>query len=54
METAFTIYQKSFFCMIHEQIPEDMLSILCYDGDSNYMLLASVEENRKSFHTTAP
>lgn len=41
METAFAVYHKGNFCMVHEQIPEDMLPILYYSGESNYMLLAT-------------
>lgn len=43
METAFSVYRKGNFCMVHEQIPEDFLPILYYSGDGKYMLLASAK-----------
>ena len=43
METAFTVYYKGNFCMVHEQIPEDLLPILYYSGEGKYMLLASAK-----------
>lgn len=41
METAFAVYHKGDFCIVHEQIPENMLPILYYRGEGNYMLLAT-------------
>lgn len=34
-------------CMVHENIPADLLPILYYDGDSNCVLLATAKEKRK-------
>lgn len=41
METAFAVYHKGNFCMVHEQIPINLLPLLYYNGDGNYMLLAT-------------
>ena len=41
METAFAVYHKGNFCMVHERIPENMLPVLYYRGEGNYMLLAT-------------
>lgn len=35
------------FCMVHEDIPVDLLPILYYDGDSDCVLLATAKEKRK-------
>lgn len=32
------------FCMVHELIPEELLPILYYRGDGNYMLLATAKQ----------
>ncbi len=44
MKNAFTIRHSGNFCMVHEQIPNDLLPILYYGGDGNHMLLASNKE----------
>ena len=41
MKTAFGIYHNWNFCMVHEQIPFNLLPILYYRGEGDYMLLAS-------------
>ena len=41
MEIAFAVYHKGDFCIVHERIPENMLPILYYRGEGNYMLLAT-------------
>ena len=28
------------YCMVHEDLPEEMLPVLYYNGDGDYMLLA--------------
>lgn len=43
MEEAFAVFHKVDFCMVHEQIPDVMLPILYYQGDGEYMLLASAK-----------
>lgn len=35
------------FCMVHEDIPEILLPVLYYDGDSDYVLLATTKKKRK-------
>ena len=41
LETVYAVYHGVNFCMVHEQIPSDLLPILYYNGDGNYMLLAT-------------
>lgn len=37
----------SNFCMVHEDIPPYLLPILYYDGDSDYVLLATAKDKRR-------
>lgn len=41
MKNAFGISHRANFCMVHENILEEMLPILYYSGDGQYMLLAT-------------
>ena len=34
-------------CMVHENIPADLLPILYYDGDSDCVLLATAKDKRR-------
>jgi hypothetical protein len=43
MKDAFETFHGFNFCMVHENIPEEMLPILYYSGDGNYMLLATAK-----------
>ena len=38
---------RSYFCMVHEDIPPYLLPILYYDGDSDCVLLATAKDKRK-------
>lgn len=40
------ITDYSNYCLVHEHIPSDLLPILYYKGDGNYMLLATNKINR--------
>lgn len=40
---TFQINHGSNFCMAHEHIPQELLPILYYEGDGDYMLLASAK-----------
>ena len=44
MEATFSIYHTGNFCMVNEQITPELLPILYYKGDGNYMLLATKKE----------
>ena len=51
MEATFSIYHTGDFCMVNEQITPELLPILYYKGDGNYMLLATKkEEDCKSIY----
>lgn len=41
MKASFAVYHNGNFCMVHEQIPTELLPILYYSGEGKYMLLAS-------------
>lgn len=43
VKDAFETFHGFNFCMVHENIPEEMLPILYYSGDGNYMLLATAK-----------
>lgn len=43
MKSAYNIQHISNFCKVHENIPEEMLPILYYNGDGKYMLLATAK-----------
>ena len=35
------------FCMVHEYIPEILLPVLYYDGDSDCVLLANAKDKKR-------
>lgn len=41
MKAVDSVHHKGNFCMVHEQVPSDMLPILYYRGEGNHMLLAT-------------
>ncbi len=41
MRDALAIQHECNFCMVHEYIPNEMLPVLYYRGDGDYMLLAA-------------
>ncbi len=43
MKSAFKTFHGFNFCMVHEEIPQEMLPILYYRGDGKYMLLATAK-----------
>lgn len=42
------------FCMVHEYIPEILLPVLYYDGDSDCVLLATAKDKRKKGFLFSP
>ena len=45
MKRLFGTFHTSNFCMVHENIPEEMLPVLYYSGEGNYMLLATAADD---------
>lgn len=44
MKEAFRMDRLGNFCMVHERIPEELLPILYYRGEGDYMLLATKKQ----------